>query len=63
MKDHLVRATAEGVRVFAAITSQLVGDAARRHDCYPTATVAVIDDEAIKIFDLDLGDELMSLKF
>ena len=41
MKDHLVRATAEGVRVFAAITSQLVGDAARRHDCYPTATAAL----------------------
>ncbi len=41
MKDHLVRATAEGVRVFAAITSQIVGDAARRHNCYPTATAAL----------------------
>ena len=41
MKDHLLRATAEGVRSFAAITTDLVSDAARRHDCYPIAAAAL----------------------
>ena len=39
--DHLLRATADGVRIFAAITTDLVGDAAQRHECYPTATAAL----------------------
>ena len=41
MKDQLVRATAEGVRIFAATTTDLVADAARRHDCYPIAAAAL----------------------
>ena len=41
MKDHLVKATAEGVRVFAAVTTNLVGEAVRRHDCYPVAAAAL----------------------
>lgn len=41
MRDHLLRATAEGVRIFAAITTKLVDEAARRHECYPTATAAL----------------------
>ena len=41
MKDHLLRATADGVRIFAAITTDLVDEAARRHDCYPTAAAAL----------------------
>ncbi len=39
--DHLLKATAEGVRIFAAVTTELVGEAARRHDCYPTASAAL----------------------
>ena len=39
--DHLLKATAEGVRIFAAVTTKLVGEAARRHDCYPTAAAAL----------------------
>ena len=33
MKDHLVKATAEGVRIYAAVTTDLVTAATRRHDC------------------------------
>lgn len=40
-KDHLVKATAEGVRIYAAVTTELVKEAARRHDCYPVASAAL----------------------
>ena len=41
MKDHLVKATAEDVRIFAAVTTNLVGEAVKCHDCYPTAAAAL----------------------
>lgn len=43
MKDEIVRGTAwdGGVRVFAARTTQLVGELQRRHDTMPTATAAL----------------------
>ena len=41
MRDHLVKATAEGVRVYAAVTTDLVNEAIRRHDCYPVAAAAL----------------------
>lgn len=41
MQDHLMRATAEGIRVFAAITTNLVQEARERHKCYPTAAAAL----------------------
>lgn len=43
MSDYLVRATAgEGrIRAIAATTTAMVGEAQRRHDCYPTATAAL----------------------
>lgn len=41
MKDHLVKATAEDVRIFAAVTTNLVGEAVKRHDCYPVASAAL----------------------
>ena len=41
MKDHLVKATADGVRIFSAVTTNLVGEAVKRHDCYPTAAAAL----------------------
>ena len=41
MKDHLVKAIADGVRVYAAVTTNLVNEAIRRHDCYPVAPAAL----------------------
>ena len=41
MKDHLVKETADDVRIFAAVTTYLVGEAVKRHDCYPTAAAAL----------------------
>lgn len=31
MKDHLVKAIADGVRVYAAVTTNLVNEGIRRH--------------------------------
>lgn len=39
--DHLIRATAEGIRAFAAVTTDLAEEARRRHDCYPVAAAAL----------------------
>jgi len=41
MHDHLVRATAPGFRAFAAVTTNLVEEARRRHNCFPVATAAL----------------------
>lgn len=41
MNDHLVKATADGVRIYAAVTTDLVNEAIRRHDCYPVAAAAL----------------------
>ncbi len=41
MRDHLVRAVAEGVRVYGAVTTDLVNEGISRHDCYPVAAAAL----------------------
>lgn len=41
MHDHLIRATAPGIRGFAAITTNLAEEARRRHDCFPVAAAAL----------------------
>lgn len=41
MTDQLVKATAKGVRAFAAVTTCLVDEARRRHDCFPIASAAL----------------------
>lgn len=41
MRDKLVKAIARGVRVYAAVTTDLVNEAVRRHDCYPVAAAAL----------------------
>ena len=40
-EDHLVKATAEGLRMYAAVTTGLVNEAIHRHDCYPVAAAAL----------------------
>ena len=38
MQDHIIRATTTGgVRAFAIVTTNLVEEARKRHDCYPVA--------------------------
>ncbi len=42
MKDHMIKATTTGgVRAFAIVTTNLVEEARKRHDCYPVATAAL----------------------
>ncbi|WP_312560506.1 Hsp33 family molecular chaperone HslO [Anaerospora sp.] len=41
MQDHLLRATANGVRAFVAVTTNLTEEARQRHDCYPIAAAAL----------------------
>lgn len=42
MGDHITRATiVGGVRAFAAVTTTLVEEARKRHDCYPIAAAAL----------------------
>ena len=41
MSDKLVKAITKGVRVYAAVTTDLVNEAVRRHDCYPVAAAAL----------------------
>ena len=41
MRDHIMKATAPGVRIVAAVTTQLVEEARRRHDCFPVVAAAL----------------------
>lgn len=41
MNDHIVRATAQGVRAVAAVTTDLTGEAQRRHEASPVAAAAL----------------------
>ncbi|HAF32067.1 MAG TPA: redox-regulated molecular chaperone Hsp33, partial [Anaerovibrio sp.] len=41
MSDTLVKAITKGVRIYAAVTTDLVNEAIRRHDCSPTAAAAL----------------------
>lgn len=41
MKDHLVKATADSVRIYATVTTDIVNEAIRRHNCYPVAAAAL----------------------
>ena len=41
MSDKLVKAITKGIRVYAAVTTDLVNEAIRRHDCYPVAAAAL----------------------
>lgn len=41
MSDKLVKAITKGARVYAAVTTDLVNEAIRRHDCYPVAAAAL----------------------
>lgn len=67
MADHLVRAVAAeaGVRGLAAVTTDLVEDARRRHGTLPTATAALgrALTAALLLGGLSKDDERVSLEF
>lgn len=41
MSDTLVKAITKGISIYAAVTTDLVNEAIRRHDCSPTAAAAL----------------------
>lgn len=41
MHDHIITATAPGLRALAAVTTNLAEEARRRHGCYPVAAAAL----------------------
>lgn len=41
MKDHLIKGMADGIRVFAAVTTDLVNEGIKRHQCLPPAAAAL----------------------
>lgn len=41
MSDYLVKAITTGVRVYAAVTTEVVNEAIKRHECYPVAAAAL----------------------
>ncbi len=41
MSDTLVKAITKGIRIYAAVTTDLVNEAISRHDCSPTAAAAL----------------------
>lgn len=41
MSDTLVKAITKGIRIYAAVTTDLVNEAIRRHQCSPTAAAAL----------------------
>ena len=41
MSDYLLKEITNGVSVYAAVTTDLVNEAIRRHDCYPVASAAL----------------------
>ena len=43
MKDYLIKATAEGVRIYALMTTGLVQEANERHQCSPHLTCGLKD--------------------
>lgn len=68
MPDYLVRAIAAGgnVRAFAAVTTDLVEEARRRHDTWPTATAALgraLTGTAILGATLKDRDESLTVRF
>lgn len=41
MKDHIMRATTDGIKIFAAVTTNLAEEARKRHQCFPIAAAAL----------------------
>lgn len=64
MSDHIVRALAPGVRIVAAITTELVDEARRRHSCSAVASAALgrALTAALLLAETIKGDECLTLR-
>lgn len=64
MSDHIVRALAPGVRIVAAITTDLVEEARRRHSCSAVASAALgrALTAALLLAETIKGDECLTLR-
>ena len=64
MSDQIIRALAPGVRLVAAITTELVEAARTRHDCSPVATAALgrTMTAALLLSETIKGDECLTIR-
>ena len=64
MSDQIIRALAPGVRLVAAITTELVEAARTRHACSPVATAALgrTMTAALLLSETIKGDECLTLR-
>ena len=64
MSDHIIRAIAPGVRIVAAITTDLTDEARRRHNCSPVATAALgrTMTAALLLAETIKGDECITVR-
>ncbi len=64
MSDHIVRALAPGIRVVAAITTELCEAARQRHSCSPVATAALgrTMTAALLMSETIKGDECLTIR-
>ena len=64
MSDHIIRALAPGIRVVAAVTTELVDEARTRHSCSPVATAALgrTMTAALLLAETIKGDECLTIR-
>ena len=64
MSDQIIRAIAPGVRIVAAITTELTEEARRRHNCSPVATAALgrTMTAALLLSETIKGDECITVR-
>ena len=64
MSDHIVRAIAPGIRIVAAITTEITETARKRHQCSPVATAALgrTMTAALLLSETIKGDECITVR-
>ena len=64
MSDQIIRAIAPGIRIVAAITTEIAEEARKRHDCSPVATAALgrVMTAALLLSETIKGDESITIR-
>ncbi|MHC1758483.1 MAG: Hsp33 family molecular chaperone HslO [Negativicutes bacterium] len=64
MSDHIIRAIAPGIRIVAAITTEIAEEARKRHNCSPVATAALgrVMTAALLLSETIKGDESITIR-